>query len=196
MKGCQTIKKKCMIEKDDRFPGKGDFSMKMKIAAALLLIISVILLSACSASLEEEQDAAKDAAEEAFSQTPEKTNHKSDNIEYYLPFGVEVKEESPNNIILKNGSKTYILFYNPHEGPDSEVVYDATVNQKKEYDVNETYTKDGYRGFLLINSGKKDENELIVGIGGVKISTQSKTKHLSSDAATMMEIINSVKVKN
>ncbi|GLB58551.1 hypothetical protein [Cytobacillus sp. NCCP-133] len=169
--------------------------MKRKMTAALLLFISVILLSACSASLEEEQTAAKNAAEEAFNKTPEKTNHKNEDIEYYLPFGVEVKEESPNNIILKNGSKTYILFYNPHEGTDSQVVYDATLQQKKEYEVNETYTKDGHRGFLLINNGNKDENELVAGIGGVKISTQSKTKHLSSDAATMMEIINSVKVK-
>ncbi|CAM3532760.1 hypothetical protein GCM10009865_36320 [Aeromicrobium ponti] len=170
--------------------------MNKKFTAALLLVISFLLLSACSASLEEEQTAAKNTAEEAFNKTSEKTNHKNEDIEYYLPFGVEVKEESPNNIILKNGSKTYILFYNPHEGPDSKVVYDATIKQKKDYDVNETYTKDGHRGFLLINSDKKDENELIVGIGGVKISTQSKTKHLSSDAATMMEIVNSVKVTN
>lgn len=170
--------------------------MKRKYTAALLLFISVLLLSACSASLKEEQTDAKDAAKKAFNETPQKSNYQNDDIEYYLPFGVEVKEESPNNIILKNGSNTYILFYNPLEGPDSKVVYDATVKQNEEYDIKEIYTKDGKRGFLLINSGKKNENELIVGIGGVKISTQSKTKYLSSDTAAMMEIVNSVKVKN
>jgi hypothetical protein len=113
-----------------------------------------------------------------------------------LPFGYEVEEESPNNIILKNGSKRYILFYNQHEGPDSKVVYDATLKQKDEYEVKETFTKDGHNGFLLINRGKKDEHELVVGIGGVKLSTQAATRNLSSEAAAMMEIANSVQVKN
>ncbi|KON86700.1 hypothetical protein AF332_07765 [Sporosarcina globispora] len=170
--------------------------MQKRFTAALLLFISFILLSACSASLEEEQTAAKNAAEEAFNQSPEETNHKFEDIEYYLPFGMEVEEESPNNVILKNGSRRYILFYNQHEGPDSKVVYDATLKQKDEYEFNETFTKDGHNGFLLINSGKEDEHELVVGIGGVKLSTQAKTRNLSSDTAAMMEIANSVKVKN
>ncbi|MCS0671133.1 hypothetical protein [Cytobacillus firmus] len=170
--------------------------MHKRFTAALLLFISFILLSACSASLEEEQTAAKNAAEEAFNLSPEKTNHEFEDIEYYLPFGYEVEEESPNNIILKNGSKRYILFYNQHEGPDSKVVYDATLKQKDEYEVKETFTKDGHNGFLLINRGKKDEHELVVGIGGVKLSTQAATRNLSSEAAAMMEIANSVQVKN
>ncbi|MBY6053290.1 hypothetical protein [Cytobacillus firmus] len=170
--------------------------MSKRFTAALLLFISFILLSACSASLEEEQTAAKNAAEEAFNQSPEKTNHKFEDIEYYLPFGYEVEEASPNNIILKNGSKRYILFYNQHEDSDSKIVYDATLKQKDEFEVKETFTKEGHNGFLLINSVKKDEHELVVGIGGVKLSTQAKTRNLSSDAAAMMEIANSVQMNN
>lgn len=38
-------------------------------------------------------------------------------------------------------------------------------------------------------------NEMTIGVGGVKITSQSKTKQLSSDAAIMSEIVNSVTMK-
>ena len=50
-------------------------------------------------------------------------------------------------------------------------------------------------GFLLINQVDENLNELIVGIGGVKLTSQSKTKNIASDAAVMMEIAHSVKLR-
>ncbi|WNS74639.1 hypothetical protein RRV45_17235 [Bacillus sp. DTU_2020_1000418_1_SI_GHA_SEK_038] len=165
------------------------------LKAALLLFIVVLLLSACSASLKEEQTAAKDAVGEAFKKDPKATNNENEDIKFYLPFGFEVDKETPNNIILKNGSKKYILFYNPHEGPDSKVIYEAALKQK-EYDFKETLsTKNGHHGYLLIKSTDKKLNELIIGTGGVKITTQSKTKNLSAEAGNMAEIIQSVEMK-
>ncbi|MGD6879150.1 hypothetical protein [Bacillus infantis] len=99
--------------------------MKKISITALLMICSVLFLSACSASFQEEQKAAKKAAETAFTQKPKDANNENEEIDYYLPFGVEVEEESPNNLILKNGSKTYILFYNQNEGKGSKVVYES-----------------------------------------------------------------------
>ncbi len=183
-----------MIEKYDGVPSKEEKSMRNISKAALLLFTVVLLLSACSASLKEEQKAAKDAVNEAFKDTPKEVNNKNEDISFYLPFGVEVKEKSPNNIILKNGSKTYILFYNQHEGPESKVVYEATMKQK-DYDLNETFEKDQHFGFLLIKNTDKKMNEMTIGVGGVKITSQSKTKQLSSDAAIMSEIVNSVTMK-
>ncbi|MBP2241450.1 outer membrane lipopolysaccharide assembly protein LptE/RlpB [Cytobacillus eiseniae] len=162
--------------------------------ATLLLIFAVLLLSACSASLKEEQNAVKDAVTLAFKSEPKETNKENKDIKYYLPFGIEVKEESPNNIILKSGSKTYILFYNQHEESNSKIVYNATMKQK-EYDVNETFDKDQKFGFLLIKNTDKKINEMTIGIGGVKITSQSKTKQLASDAKIMSEIIHSVTMK-
>ncbi|MBY0124139.1 hypothetical protein [Bacillus sp. S/N-304-OC-R1] len=169
--------------------------MKIHSKATLLLFIVVLLLSACSASLKEEQSAAKDAVGEAFKMEPKATNNENGDIQFYLPFGFEVDKETPNNIILKNGSKTYILFYNPNEGPDSKVVYKATLKQN-DYDYQETFsTKNKHFGYLLVNNNEDTLNELIVGIGGVKITTQAKTKSLSAEAAKMAEIIQSVKMR-
>ncbi len=163
---------------------------------SLLLFIVLLLLTACSnSSIKEEQKAALDTVKETFTQKPKAANNKNQDIEFYLPFGFELKEETPNNIILKNGSKTYILFYNQHEAPNSKVVYETTL-KLGEYDLNETFTNNDRLGYLLINQLEKDKNELIVGVGGVKITTETKTKGLSTEAAAMIEIVNSVKMKD
>ncbi|MFO1444180.1 hypothetical protein KDN24_13395 [Bacillus sp. Bva_UNVM-123] len=167
--------------------------MRNHTKAVLLFLFAVLMLSACSASLKEEQNAALETARETFKKEPKETNNKNQDIKFYLPFGFEVKEETPNNIILKNGAKTYILFYNQHEGSTSKVVYEATLKQD-DYEINETFTKEGYLGYLLINNTDKNINELTVGVGGVKITTQAKTKGLSTEVAAMMEIVNSIKM--
>ena len=184
-----------MIEKEDKFPVKEEKRMKKHSKAIFLLLFAVLVLSACSASLKEEQNTALEKARELFKSDPKKTNHKNDDIEFYLPFGYEVKEEKPNNVILKNGSKTFILFYNQHEDRSSKVVYEATLNQDK-YEINETFSENGRFGYVLINQIDKELNELVIGVGGVKITTEVKTKSLSTEAAAMIEIANSVKMKD
>jgi len=184
-----------MIEKEDRFPVKEEKRMKTHSKAILFLIFAALLLSACSASLKDEQNTALEKARELFKGESKQPNNKKKNIEFYLPFGYEVKEETPNNLILKNGSKTYILFYNQHEDRSSKVVYDATLKQG-EYEVNETFSENGQLGYILINNIDKDLNELVVGVGGVKITTETKTKSLTSEAEAMIEIAKSVKMKD
>ena len=158
----------------------------------LLLVYSVFVLSACSANIKEEQIATNDAVSQVFNSTPKKTNNKNKDIRFYLPLGFEIKEKSSNNIVLKNGSKTYILFYNQQENQESQVVYKATINTKKNIKYKKTYQKDNRFGYLLIKDIDKNFQELTVGIGGVKITTEAKTKSMKSEAKAMMEIVNSV----
>ncbi|WP_226085510.1 hypothetical protein [Mesobacillus sp. S13] len=158
-----------------------------------LVIAGVFLLSACSASFSEQKAEIKEEVSTNFESQPEKTNTSSKDIDYYLPSGVDVEKETPNNVLLKNESKTYILFYNQHESEDSKVVYESTVKQQKEWDANETFSKDGKFGYMLVKQLKEDQYQLIVGIGGVKLTTE--TENVKEDAEAMMEIANSVKIK-
>jgi hypothetical protein len=158
-----------------------------------LVVIGVFLLGACSSSFSEDKAEAKEAVESTFASKPEKVDNSTKDIDYHLPFGVEIKEESPNNVLLKNGSRTYILFYNQHETEDSKVVYESTMMQQKEWDVNENFNQDGKFGYMLVKKLKEDHYQLIVGIGGVKLTTE--TDNIKKDAETMMRIANSVKVK-
>ena len=159
----------------------------------LLLVFSVLVLSACSANIKEEQKATNDAVSQVFNSAPKKTNNKNEDIRFYLPLGFEIKEKSSNNIVIKNGSKTYILFYNQQENQESQVVYEATINTKKDINYKKTYQKNKRFGYLLIKDIDKNLQELTVGIGGVKITTEAKTKSMQSEAKAMMDIVNSVK---
>lgn len=159
---------------------------------ALLLMIAVFLLSACSANIKEEQKATDEKVKTAFNSPSKQTNKTSNGVTFYLPLGYEIEEKLQNNLILNNGSKQYILFYNPEEGPDSEVVYNAAINNNK-YQYKKTYKKEGRFGFLLVKELEENLQELTVGIGGVKITTEVKTKNMQKEAESMMDIVKSVK---
>ncbi|WP_223595689.1 hypothetical protein [Neobacillus bataviensis] len=129
----------------------------------------------------------------SFQEAAKQPNEKSRKIHFYLPEGYKIKDEKPNNIILKNGSKTYILFVNPQEDSLSKVVYNGTVKQYKQLNTNEKFTSGSKFGFLTIKELDDDQNELTVGIGGTKITTQTETSDLVEDGKAMMQIVNSVK---
>jgi hypothetical protein len=167
--------------------------MSRLLKGALLLVITVFVLSACSGNIKEEQKATNAAVSQAFNSTPKKANNKNKDIRFNLPFGYEIEQKTANNILLKNGKKKYILFYNQQEGPESQVVYKATLSTKKNVNFKETYKKDKRFGYLLIKDIDKNLHELTVGIGGVKITTESKTKSMKLEAEAMMDIVNSVK---
>jgi hypothetical protein len=59
--------------------------------------------------------------------------------------------------------------------------------------VNRVYEQDGRFGYLLIKELPEDGYQAVTGVGGVKVTTE--TKNLKSDAAAMMNIANSAKVK-
>jgi hypothetical protein len=160
-------------------------------------MVSILLLSACNnASLKEESKATIKTVKATFNEKGKNPNKKSGKIHFYLPAGYEIKDESPNNIILQNGSDTYIFFINPQEDTSSDVVYKATVEQYKKLDTNETFINNNKLGFLTIKHLNDNKmNELTIGVGGAKITTQVKTSNLEDDSKIMMEIVNSVTKK-
>ncbi len=161
-----------------------------------IILFAVLLLSACGTSLKNESNLAKQAVKSVFNNKPaNKSNYRSGEFSFYLPFGYEVKDQSPNNIIIKNGSKTYILFINPKESASSDVVYKATAAKYKKLETNETFKNKSKFGYLLIHPLQDDKNELTVGVGGSKITTQTNTGSLEEEAKAMMKMVNSVSIK-
>lgn len=161
----------------------------------VVLFVSVYILSACgNSSFKEEIKLTKKSAEAAFKEKSEKPNQKLKEAEFYLPFGYEIKEKSANNIILKNGSKTYILFFNPKEDLKSDIVYKATQNQHKKIDVDETFKSSKKLGYLIVEKLDDDMSEVTVGVGGAKLTTETKTGSMANETKAMMQIVNSVKI--
>lgn len=162
---------------------------------AVLLLLATFLLFGCQASFDDQKEESIKAVQKQMNEKPKETNKEAQDIEFYLPFGYEIDEESPNNVILKNGSKTYILFYNQFENQQSDVVYKSTLNQHEKYEIDQKWEDKENFGFFLVEKLDNDLNELIVGIGGVKLTSEVKTSNLATEAAQMMEIVHSVSVK-
>jgi hypothetical protein len=160
---------------------------------ALLVLITVLLLSSCSGSLEDELKETSEAVESEFTSEPKEANHSNEDIEYHLPFGVKKEKETPNNILLENGSKTYILFYNQHEDSGSKVIYESTLKQHDEWDYQITFEEGQKFGYLLVKQMDEDVFQVVTGIGGVKVTTE--TNKIKADATTMMSIAKSVKTQ-
>ncbi|WML45688.1 hypothetical protein [Neobacillus sp. PS3-40] len=171
--------------------------MRKPFKTIVAFLISALVLSACSnTSYKEESKVTVKAVKTTFKEKIKRPNNKSVKIRFYLPFGYEIKDKSPHNIILKNGSKTYILFNNPQENASSNVVYKASIAQYKQLETNETFKDQKRMGYLIVARLKDGMNELTIGIGGTKITTQAKTSSLKEEATAMMQIMNSVKTIN
>lgn len=159
----------------------------------LIWIMALFVLSACSQSFEEELKETTEAVEAVFDSEPNEATDDNHEIQFHLPAGFEVEEESPNNILLSSGSTAYILFYNPFEDRSSKVVYESTMNQYSEWDAQYTFVNDHEFGYLLVKKMETGEYQVVAGVGGVKVTAE--TKNLKSDAATMMRMAKSVKKK-
>jgi hypothetical protein len=170
--------------------------MQKNFKSIAIIVFSIFLLCACSnPSFKNESNSAIKLVKTTFNdQKGNKPNKTSGKFSFYLPFGFEIKNTYPNNSIVKNGSKTYILFINPKEGFSSDVVYKASVANYKKLEVNESFRNKNKIGYLLIHRMKDDNCEVTVGVGGSKLTTETKTSNLQEEAKTMMKIVNSVKI--
>jgi hypothetical protein len=159
------------------------------------LLSLFVIIAGCSASIQEEAENTKKAVQAAFQKKPKEPNKKHELFSYYLPVGMEVQEEFKYNVLLKEGKKTYILFVNPKEKPSSKAMYESTVQSVKKPVLNETFKSDSRFGYVIISEVDNDVFEVTVGIGGVKMTIETKARSVSESAEKMMEIVSSVSSK-
>lgn len=172
---------------------------ELYLGRALIFIFCMFILSGCSLSIEEASENTLKAVEQALSQEKKEANEKSDPFSYYLPPEYTVNSESNNNIVLTYKDQTFILFVNPYEPKDSEVLYQSTVENYDNPEVTETFLNNGELGYVIIDELDNSEEELYeitVGVGGVKMTTVTDTDNLEESANTMMEIVTSVNVED
>ncbi|AYC29881.1 hypothetical protein [Paenisporosarcina cavernae] len=169
--------------------------MQKKIAA-LLFLFAAFVLSGCSASIDEQAENGFQDAKDKMESAPKDPNEKVDDVSFYLPGGFLVQEESDEtNIVLKQGQDSYVLFINPNEANDSHLFYDLLQAEKKEVIVaEETFESNGNFGFVAILPSGEDQYEIMVSIGGVKMTTISDKSDVQTSIGTMMEIVRSVEM--
>lgn len=162
----------------------------------LLLSTTIFLLTACGQSLEERSAEGVKSAREAFYADNKKPTEEVDGTKFYKPFGFKVENKSDGqNIVLNKSKETFILFINPNEKSNSQLFYDLLVGDKnKKIIAEDTFIEDDTFGFAaIIKTENDDAVELIVSVGGVKMSTRTNEKSITASLPKMMEVVRSIK---
>ena len=170
--------------------------MNRKLIHVLLVALSMLVLSACGKTVEEKASVGIENAESVFTNEPNATNKSIGHIELYLPSGFNIEKGIDElNYTVVHGKESYILFVNPNETEDSKLHYELLKNDTKNNIIEDkTYEKDGVFGFSAVNKQDEETYELVVSVGGVKISTISDKKKIDEKLRNMMEMAQSVKV--
>lgn len=157
----------------------------------MILIGSV--LAGCGKTLDEQADDGIAAAKEAFQLHDKQINDEVQGVSLYKPSGFTIEETSdPQNIVMKKGDETFILFINPNEDRQSRLFYDLLASNENDERFEEVFSEDGYFGFASIVKLAEDKVELIASVGGVKMTTITKNKNIENNMARMMEIVRSI----
>ena len=162
----------------------------------LLLSLFLLFLVGCSVSEQEAIEASLETFDAAVEAETKEANEETETIHYHLPVGFTVESEVNNNIVIENKEQTYILFVNPFESDSSEVVYETTLAFYEEPIINITLEKNEQFIFLIVDKGPSvDTYEVIVGVGGAKMTTITEVDHMNQSVQDMLDIVKSVKLK-
>lgn len=167
---------------------------RRNIKPLLLAVMLLLLMGACSVPEEEALSSTEIAAQEAFNKKASKPNKSTEDIKYFLPEEMKVDTEEKNNILLTKGDQNIILFYNPIVQKNDDTIYTDLEKRKgslllKKFDGKER------DGFLAVFPVEEKTYELIVGVGGVKLTTETSSNKMEESARLMMQIAKSIAFK-
>ncbi|WP_017756156.1 hypothetical protein [Calidifontibacillus oryziterrae] len=169
--------------------------MNMYIFKPLFVVLlSISLLMGCGVTKEEAINESIEVAEDTFNEAKPAYNETIYGIRFSLPEDFKIISESESNIILAKGRQEFILFVNPQEALDSEAAFQALEKAKGEK-IIESFKRGERFGYFSAAPLEDNEYELIVGIGGVKLTTKTKISDMVEHTKAMMEIANSVEYK-
>lgn len=169
----------------------------MKFKKLLLMIgVLTVLLTGCGKSFDEKVSEGFTTVQAAFEQQPIKANTKENNINLYLPedFVIDPSDES-NNYFIHSSDDQYILFINEEEPENSQLNYDILMKSDDESIIRvEQLQGEKHFGFVAVKQFSEKEYELIVSIGGIKLSTITNEKKIDYKLENMIDIVRSVEI--
>ncbi|WP_216831799.1 hypothetical protein [Alkalihalobacterium elongatum] len=170
----------------------------MKPFFSIVTLVSfLIFMSACQITDDEAIEAAHQAFTEGFtSEATSEPNFEGEQVDFYLPPGMEVTEEIEFNVQIEKDEQIFLLFFIPVEPFDSEV--HLVRDQEFEIDavVFEVIEEEDKLGYLAITPSEEGYYKVIVGMGGAKVTTISTVQELEESTEIMTEILHSVQYKD
>ncbi|WP_042146453.1 hypothetical protein [Paucisalibacillus sp. EB02] len=166
---------------------------KLTYIASSLLLIFIIVISVFSYQSDESiiVQAGETADETFYSEDIPEDNYQGEHFSFFLPETMEVEEVDNFNAILENGDKTIIIFYNTLEGNLSKLNYEAA--KTDDAILFESFEDDNKFGYIrVLPSETEGENELQIGVGGVKVTVFTTKSEVIKDAEDLMNIALSI----
>ena len=169
----------------------------MKFIKLLLMIgVLTVLLAGCGKSFDEKVSEGFTTVQAAFEQQPLKANTKENNMKLYLPenFVIDPSDEE-NNYFIHSSDDQYILFINEEEPENSQFNYDILMKSDDKSIIKvEQLQGEKHFGFVAVKQFSEKEYELIVSIGGIKLSTITNEKKIDFKLENMIDIVRSVEI--
>ncbi|MBM7660491.1 hypothetical protein JOC85_001263 [Bacillus mesophilus] len=160
----------------------------------LIYITFAILFLVGCATIEDQLAETEIVTNEAFEAGPKGVNIEEDEFTYFLPDSIEPESSDEFNIILTEGNQAYILFVNAFEEKTSRILYESSLLDEQ-YLLNKTYENEDSFGFILVYEIEEEQYEVVVGVGGTKLTTVTDKSKIAESAEKMMLIANSVRLK-
>ena len=160
------------------------------------IVVSAILLAGCGKTLEDQVSKGITTVQAAFEQQPIKANTKENNLSLYLPedYVIDPSKEE-NNYFINSSDDQYILFINENEPENSQLNYELLMSSDDDSIIKvEQLQGEKQFGFVAIKEFSEKEYELIVSIGGIKLSTVTNQKKMDEKLANMIDIVRSVEI--
>ena len=114
----------------------------------------------------------------------------------YLPenFVIDPSDEE-NNYFIHSSDDQYILFINEEEPENSQFNYDILMKSDDKSIIKvEQLQGEKHFGFVAVKQFSEKEYELIVSIGGIKLSTITNEKKIDFKLENMIDIVRSVEI--
>lgn len=160
----------------------------------IFALLTILFLVGCQGSVEDQLSESKAILEAPTTIEAAAPNESKEGLSFHLPSNVKIAETSPSNIILEGSNQTYIVFFNPFEDENSQSLYEEA-KSRRESDTLSTVkeTEEGYY-YSFIDSIEEDRYRIIVGRGGVKVTTEASGDNILSSVKTMVTVLRSAKV--
>ena len=162
----------------------------------LIMVLSCFLvLTGCTTKGQVLEDTQKSVLHQ-YHQSPKSTNQTTASFSFYQPQGLKLDSKGVHNIVFKdkNGNPS-ILFVNSLEEKTSQVNYKNDLASLKRGAVKKTFNDQGAFNYIILRPKKNKQYELIIGRGGIKMSTNTTLENAEKSSKQMAAIIQSILVK-
>ncbi|QPC47268.1 hypothetical protein [Mangrovibacillus cuniculi] len=157
----------------------------------LFALLTILFLAGCQGSVEDQLKGSKSILEEPSTIEVAAPNESTEGLSFHLPSNVKIIETSPSNIILEGNNQTYIVFFNPFEDEFSKSLYEEEKSRRENVTLSTVKETDEGYYYSFIDSIEDDRYRIIIGRGGVKVTTESSGDTILSSVKTMVTMLRS-----